>query len=210
MELIKENINYNFLNYNNNLTENLIYINKKNVNWDIILLENTNISDEFILKNLYRLKKIEDISLNSSFPFNVYNFFKNNRNNLDNKKKLLSFKFFRNLRKYYKYKKVSYNNVINKIKLQTLKNNIYNLNWSLISEYYNISNEFILDEFNKINWKAFSRNSSLNSKFISRYKNYIDFNELSDNLFYYDKDRYDKYVIKIQKKYRYLKYKFTN
>ena len=217
IKLFKQFINFNLITYNPNITESLIYKNQHLIDWNYLLLENNNLSDPFILYNLYKLKKIEDISLNSNFSNEIYNNYKNNIYNYyknsydpirDNYKKLiLSFKLFRNLRQYYKYRNIRQYYII------TINNcNNYN-NYKLLSEYYKIDKKFMLKQYFNIEWKEFSRNSSLNYNIIikNKCKDLLDFDELSGNMFYYDKERYDKYIRKIQKYIRnYLLFKIKN
>lgn len=180
-------IDYTMINYNKNLTENFIIDNYHQINWKIILLENTNLSDKFILNCLYsyKLGNIENISLPSTFSNEIYNNFKNYYNNFNNKnfskKLLIAFKLFRNLRLYYKYyiDKDNYISFINKLNKEQLKKYQNTLNWNIISKYYNLSNDFIIYSYFKINWKLISSNSSINYLIIRNNNNLIDFNILS-------------------------------
>lgn len=208
--LLNPNISNDFkqiLLSHNNIPYNSIYTKKSKLNWYDLFLNSKYLSDLFIFNYMSNIE-LKNISLNSSFPKEIYNNFKNNKTNNNLFKRVWSFKFFRNMRLYYQNKKILFNKNKFKNYLEIyIKNNTHLVNWKFISKNYNIDYNFIKLYSNNLIKDEFSQNSSLKIKMISNNLNLINFDLLSGNKFYYDNLRYGEKIKIIQMWYRNIKLK---
>lgn len=205
LDLNDNDINWYGISCNKSIDENFVEKNKENIDFDKIC-SNQNISFEYLIQNIDKIKQIYNLSNSPNLEIKHYEKYKD---------KLLFnyYKILKNPNFHFNY---IFNHLIEYIDNFSINLNP-NLNINIFLENRNIfvnigilQNENIdtidiidlLKILPKKNYnKAISLNPNLNSWFIKKYKKYIDFEYLSNNKFIintqnYYKHRKEKTIIK--------------